>query len=157
IIAEFTKIECENQNPTIMQTLNCQINKTASNLSSFHMKAVSAEDLTNLDGLYILAIKRGNSYFNHTSIKMNYCEALHKSYREFTIKMVFEGLRHVSNFPVDCPFKKNVPYYINGFTFDPKAIPSYMCIRLSFRMDAKIFFNRKNLFRIRVYGEVKPN
>ncbi|KRF81079.1 uncharacterized protein Dvir_GJ27112 [Drosophila virilis] len=107
IVAIFHKVLCENQEPKMIAIFNCHVNLTTSNVSGLYVEFKLAQDVTNVNGLYILAIEHGNKFINYTAQEMNYCEALHVIHGQYLTQMVAVGLRRVSNFPLDCPFKKH--------------------------------------------------
>ncbi|XP_030556141.1 uncharacterized protein LOC115759359 [Drosophila novamexicana] len=153
MIGEFSKVLCEIQDPKIMETFNCQIKQTSKNLSGIYAKFKLLQDVTNVNGFYSLAIKHVNKFINYTAQEMNYCEALHMVHKQYLTQMVAVGLRRVSNFPLDCSFKKDSVYYVNGFTIDEKFIPAYMP-KFTFKADGTFFFNNRQYATITIFGSV---
>nr|XP_002051233.2 uncharacterized protein LOC6628810 [Drosophila virilis] len=137
-----------------METFKCHINQTSKKLSSIYTEFKLLQDLTHVTGFYSLAIKHGNKFINYTAQEMNYCEALHMVHKQHLTQMVAVGLRRVSNFPLDCPFKKDNLYYVNGFSIDEKFIPAYMP-EFSFKADGTFAFNKRLYARTTIFGSVE--
>ncbi|KAH8273896.1 hypothetical protein KR044_002956, partial [Drosophila immigrans] len=138
---EFTKLECVNKWPEILQ-IKCHINRTSKNISAVYGELIFSEEIKNMNGNYLLGVEYNNKFINYTSVDLDYCAALQMVHSQSLIQLVFVGMRRVSNFPLNCPLKKNQLYYINGFTINTDIIPSYFPT-ITFVADATYVTNRR--------------
>ncbi|KAH8273893.1 hypothetical protein KR044_002955, partial [Drosophila immigrans] len=152
ITIEFTKLECVNQWPEIFQ-IKCHINRTSKNISAIYGEGILSEDMANVNGNYLVGVEYNNKFLNYTSVDLDYCAALQMVHSQSLIQLVTVGLRSVSNFPLNCPFKKNFTYFVNGFTMDTKIVPVYMP-EISFMSNATFFYNKRALFYATCFGRV---
>ncbi|KAH8415110.1 hypothetical protein KR215_003648, partial [Drosophila sulfurigaster] len=152
LTTEFSKFECVNQWPEILQ-IKCHINRTSRNISALYGEFKFWEDVNNIKGNYLVGVEYNKNFINYTAVELDYCAALHTAYSQTLLQVVAVGLRSVSNFPHSCPFKKNKTYFVNGFTMDPKIVPVYMP-NLSFITNATIFYNRRAVFYVTCFGRI---
>ncbi|KAH8378146.1 hypothetical protein KR093_009623, partial [Drosophila rubida] len=150
LTTEFTKIECVNQRPEILH-VKCNINRTSKNISALYGELKFSEEVSNLDGNYFVGVEYNKNFINYTTAKLDYCAALHMAQSQTLIQIVAVGLRSVSNFPHNCPFKKSYNYFVKGFTMDPKIVPVYMP-GISFVTNATFFYNKRALFYVSCFG-----
>ncbi|KAH8415109.1 hypothetical protein KR215_003651, partial [Drosophila sulfurigaster] len=151
-IIEFTKFDCVNQWPEILQ-IQCHINRTSKNISAIYAVAIFSEEIKNMDGRYIVGVEYNQKVFNYLTIDVDYCAALHMAYSQNWLQLVVVGLRSVANFPFNCPLKKNYTYFVNGFTMDMKKVPAYMP-EISFITNATFFYNKRSFFYVTCMGRV---
>ncbi|XP_051859220.1 uncharacterized protein LOC127565311 [Drosophila albomicans] len=106
-----------------------------------------------MNGHYIVGVEYNKKFINYLSIDMDYCAALHMAYNQNLLQLVLVGLRSVSNFPLNCPLKKNYTYFINGFTMDTKIVPAYMP-EITFITNATFFYNKRAVSYVTCIGRV---
>ncbi|KAH8415108.1 hypothetical protein KR215_003650, partial [Drosophila sulfurigaster] len=166
---EFTKMNVDNMNPELLE-YSYIINRTSSNTSAVYADVKFSEEVLNFTGTFSLRLKYTEKYINYITLNLDYCKALQLLYKDFITKIVVDGLRAVSNYPLDCPlikvcllliiciyynyFLQNKLYYFNGFTFNTKQLPSYFP-EISFALNAKLNANLRPLSEVTIYGELR--
>ncbi|XP_034670246.1 uncharacterized protein LOC117902762 [Drosophila subobscura] len=153
IDAYFTKMDCVNHMPGLMQNVSCRLDRKSHVTSSFSVEFTLANTVKDVNGTYIFGVKRGSTVFNYTTLDINYCEALEALYSNYLLKMIADELRRVTNFPLHCPFKKNIQFYIKDYTIDTKMIPSYVP-EINFVSDCTLIISQKKAFQLILYGRV---
>ncbi|XP_022231929.2 uncharacterized protein LOC111080558 [Drosophila obscura] len=147
--AYFTKMECVNHMPQLMKNVSCHLDGNR----TFSVELSLAHTVKDVNGTYILGVKRGSAVSNYITMDINYCEALEALYSNYLIKMIAEELRRAGNFPNHCPFKKDTPFYIKDYTIDTRLIPSYVP-EIDFISDCTIKIYNKKAFQLILYGRV---
>ncbi|XP_017047811.1 uncharacterized protein LOC108092661 [Drosophila ficusphila] len=153
--AFFTDIACPTYAPDLVKNVSCCLNPPlkGSLSSSYSAQFILTEDVSDAKGKYVVALKRGSSFINYTSLDLDYCQTLLSLQTQFLLKMIADELRRVANFPLQCPFKKNTTYYINRFTINSKAIPSY-APEMDFVSDCIIFVKKRKAMQLTIHGRV---
>lgn len=174
-MAEFTKVECISQLPEIVQ-INCTINRTFENISALYVEFILFQDIYAANGIFTLFFKHGNKSIKYDTQNIDYCSVLGNFHNQYFFRMFIAGVRRISNIPLKCPFKKVnnelvlffrynlIPiififlqdqiYYVNGFTVDPKIIPSYFP-ELSFNSETTINWNGKLVGCFKTFGNLR--
>ncbi|KAH8404828.1 hypothetical protein KR222_004931 [Zaprionus bogoriensis] len=151
--AEFTKVECITQYPEIIR-VNCTIGtQKYNNRSALYVEVILEEEVKSVNGIYIISFKHDNRFINYTAVELDYCESLHMLQNHPLLQLIVNNIRSVSNTPIQCPFKKNFKYYLNGFTIERKMIPTYLP-EVIFKTDATFLWNQRQVLRITVFGIV---
>ncbi|XP_017067924.1 uncharacterized protein LOC108105720 [Drosophila eugracilis] len=151
--AYMTQIACPVHSPELVKNVSCHLNRTSLGASSYSAEFSLTEDVSDAKGIYVFSIKRGSTLTNYTAMDIEYCEALASLQKQFLLKMIADELRRVSNFPLQCPFKRNKRYFINGFTINSKLIPSYVP-ELKFLSDCNIFVKKRKVLQLTIHGRV---
>ncbi|KAH8359516.1 hypothetical protein KR093_007354, partial [Drosophila rubida] len=151
--AYFTKVDFINKLPDVLQ-ISHQMNRTAENLTALYVKFQFSEDMGNMHGTFNLKFQHRKNMINYSSLELNYCEAFQMVHKHYMMQMVFTGIRRVSNLPLKCPFKKNQPYYVNGFVIDTKLIPSYLP-QVAFSSDITVLSKDRDVVHIFLSGQVE--
>ncbi|KAH8356957.1 hypothetical protein KR200_007879, partial [Drosophila serrata] len=153
IDAYFTRIECPNYLPELVTNLSCHLDHSSQSNGTFSAEFTLAKDVKDIKGIYMFSIIRGSSENNYTAIELDYCKALSDLQSHFLLKMIADELRKSANFPLQCPFKMKKLYYINRYTINTKAIPSY-APELSFKSDCHISLNKRKAIQLIIHGRV---
>lgn len=98
---EFTKIECTNKYPKIVN-VNC----TLENFSELSADIELFEDISELRGNYTITVNHGNQTFPYVSQELDYCTVLLNVHKQPLVQMMVSEIRRVSNITLNCPFKK---------------------------------------------------
>ncbi|KAH8398082.1 hypothetical protein KR215_003457, partial [Drosophila sulfurigaster] len=151
--AYFTKVEFVNQLPEILQ-ISHYLNRTDENITALYVKFDLREDMDQLNGIFNIKFQHGKNLMNYSTLELNYCEAFQMVHKHYLVRMVFAGLRRVSNLPLKCPFKKDIQYYVNGFTIDNRVIPSYLP-QLAFKAEITAASKQRNIVDIILFGQVQ--
>ncbi|KAH8353108.1 hypothetical protein KR084_008988 [Drosophila pseudotakahashii] len=154
--AYMTQIGCPTFYPEVVKNLSCHLDgnsKDSSSSSSYSVEFALAEDVTDVRGIYVFSLKRGSSIINYTAMELDYCQVLDSMQSQFLLKMIADELRRVSNFPLQCPFKRNKRYYIDKFTINSKLIPSYVP-ELNWISDCNIFVKKRRALQLNIHGRV---
>ncbi|KAH8395775.1 hypothetical protein KR215_002085, partial [Drosophila sulfurigaster] len=150
---EFTKMRIDNFIPNIM-VLNFWINRTSSNISAIYANFKFAENVYNVTGQFSLNFKYTDKYVNYLTLELDFCKGMQSLYTQYVARILESELRSVSNYPLDCPFKKNYEYYINGFAVSPDVLPSYFPL-VSFKSNITFLRNLKPAVNISVSGRTR--
>ncbi|XP_037709498.1 uncharacterized protein LOC119546933 [Drosophila subpulchrella] len=153
--AYMTQIKCPTYYPELVKNASCHLNRTSkdSGSSSYFAEFALSEDVSDVKGIYVFSLKRGAHITNYTAMELDYCQVLDSLQTQFLLKMIADELRRVSNFPLQCPFKKNNRYHIDGFTINSKLIPSY-APELNFISDCNIFVKKRKAIQLTIHGRV---
>ncbi|XP_017072066.1 uncharacterized protein LOC108108509 [Drosophila eugracilis] len=155
--AYMTKLECINYLPELITNVSCYLNKTAAQTNkrtaSLYIEFALTQDVRDVEGVYVLTMKRGSHLTNFTTLKLDYCHLLSSVESQFLLRMVTTQVRRVGNLPLECPFKGNQQYYIRGFTINSKLIPSYLP-EVNFISDAQINLKDRKACRIIIHGRL---
>ncbi|XP_073841213.1 uncharacterized protein [Musca autumnalis] len=126
-IAYFTHIDCPAPHTDLIHDYKCSLTKNGDGSPLLNVSFKLKEDTSNVALHFKVKGKMGNKSEETLLIfDLDVCNALKGSHEHFFLKMVFDELRRVSNFPSECPFKKDVEYKVHGFVIDSSAIPSYV-------------------------------
>ncbi|KAH8328705.1 hypothetical protein KR067_013646 [Drosophila pandora] len=149
--AIMTKVECKNYMPDLMKNTSCQITHGGGGM--FSAEFTLTEDVTNSSGIYSFSLVRGSTITNYLKVDIDCCHDLEAIQTQILLKIIADELRRVSNFPLQCPFKKNTRYYMNNFTVDSNLIPMY-APEMTFKTDFLIFNKKRKAFQVIVFGRV---
>lgn len=108
--AIMTKVECKNYMPELMKNTSCQINQGR----MFSAEFTLTEDVTNSSGIYSFSLVRGSTITNYLKLDIDCCHDLEAIQTQFLLKLIADELRRVSNFPLQCPFKKVTKLIFNS-------------------------------------------
>ncbi|XP_016997899.2 uncharacterized protein [Drosophila takahashii] len=153
--AYMTNVECLNYVPEILKNVSCHLNQTAQSTSSLYIEFALAQDVRDVESIYILTMKRGSIMTNLTTMKLDLCQLLSSVESQFLLKMVTTQIRRIGNFPLECPFKMNKRYYVKGFTINSKLIPRYLP-EMNFISDAHINLKDRRACRLIIHGSLRP-
>ncbi|XP_060645717.1 uncharacterized protein LOC132784248 [Drosophila nasuta] len=153
VVIDFTKVEIGNRLPNII-AMYSWINRTSSNISALYMNYSFSEDVYNLKGTFNLSVKHSEKFINYFTLDFDYCKGREMLYSQYVAQILEKQLRTVSNYPLDCPLKKNYEYYVKGFTIDPNLIPIYLP-NLHFLSNLTIFRNLQSCASIIVTGYLR--
>ncbi|KAH8359846.1 hypothetical protein KR093_009096, partial [Drosophila rubida] len=123
-IVEFTRMDVNNRLPNLLK-VNYSISRTARNTSVIFANFTVTEDIAHITGVLNMKIKHTDKFMNYFTLDMDYCKLMQTLYSQYVLKMIVDQIRAVSNYPLDCPIKKNQEYYVKGFTFNTDLLPSY--------------------------------
>ncbi|XP_016961625.3 uncharacterized protein LOC108032327 [Drosophila biarmipes] len=153
--AYMTQIKCATYYPEVVQNVSCHLNRTSkgSGSSSYSAEFALSEDVSDVKGNYVFSLKRGSHITNYTALELDYCQVLDSLQSQYLLKMIADELRRVSNFPLQCPFKKNKRFYIDHYTINSKLIPSY-APELVFISDCNIFVKKRRALQLTIHGRV---
>ncbi|KAH8364336.1 hypothetical protein KR084_006103 [Drosophila pseudotakahashii] len=152
--AYMTNVECLNYVPEILKNVSCHLNQTAKSTSSLYIEFALAQDVRDVEGIYILTMQRGSYLTNLTTRKLDYCQMLASVESQFVLKMVTTQIRRIGNLPLECPIKMNKRYYVKGFTINSKFIPSYLP-EMNFISDAHINLKDRRACRLIIQGRIR--
>lgn len=112
--AIMTNVECKNYMPESIKNFNCQMIRTPHKGGLFSAEFISTEDVTNSTGIYSFSVVRGSIATNYLKLEVDYCHDLEAMQTQFLLKLIADELRRVSNFPLQCPFKKVSKLVLNS-------------------------------------------
>ncbi|KAH8378144.1 hypothetical protein KR093_009624, partial [Drosophila rubida] len=154
LTVEFTKMNANIKSPELLD-FNYSLNRTSNNISAIYVTFKLSEDLFELRGPFNLRFKYTEKYYNYITLDIDYCKGLVSLYNSYIMKGIVDELRTVSNYPLDCPLKKNKHYYINGFAFNTNILPSYFP-EISFALDATFrTSHQRNVLKVDIFGELR--
>ncbi|KAH8329101.1 hypothetical protein KR074_003855 [Drosophila pseudoananassae] len=148
----MTKFECKNYLPDITQNVSCQVNREH-HKSLFSAEFTLTEDVNNSTGIYSFSVIRGSTITNYLKVDIDFCHDLEAIQTQFLLKLIADELRRGSNFPLQCPFKKNTRYHLDNFTVDTNLIPMY-APEMTFKSDCLILINKRKALQVIVFGRV---
>ncbi|KAH8395771.1 hypothetical protein KR215_002081, partial [Drosophila sulfurigaster] len=150
---DFTNIEIDNRLPKVIITLNHWINRT-SNIPTIFGNFKVSEDLYNITGTYNLKVKHTEKFMNYFTLDFDVCKSREMLYSQYAAKIIERELRAVSNYPLNCPVKKNYEYYLKGFTIGPNLIPGYLP-NFFFLSNLTFYRNLQTGINIVITGQVR--
>ncbi|KAH8312400.1 hypothetical protein KR044_010535, partial [Drosophila immigrans] len=150
---EFTQLDVEKRLPSLF-VVNYWINRTSENISALYANYHFTEDVYNLSGTTNLKIKYTDKFIDYITLDLDYCKALQMLHGQYVSRIIASGIRSVSNYPLDCPLKKNIEYYLKGFTVNTDIIPSYFP-EISFAINCTFLTNQRPIISINVIGQIR--
>lgn len=113
-IALFTNVECPAPYNDLVYDYKCSLVKNAEGVPLLHLSFKLKEDTSNVALHFKVRGKRENQPEETLLVfDLDVCEAISASC--FFLKMIFDELRRVSNYPTECPFKKVIFWYVEFF------------------------------------------
>ncbi|KAH8260227.1 hypothetical protein KR026_006648 [Drosophila bipectinata] len=149
----MTTVECKNYLPNLAQNVSCQVNREPHKRGLFSAEFTLTEDVNNSTGIYSFSLIRGSTITNYLKVDVDFCHDLAAIQTQFLLKLIADELRRVSNFPLQCPFKKNTRYHMDNFTVDTSLIPTY-APEITFKSDTLIYINKRRALQVIIFGKV---
>ncbi|XP_062123290.1 uncharacterized protein LOC133836714 [Drosophila sulfurigaster albostrigata] len=153
VVVDFTKVEIDNRLPNVI-AMYSWINRTSSNISALYMNFKFSEDVYNLTGTFKLNVKFNEKFINYFTLDFDYCKGREMLYSQYVAQILEKQLLTVSNYPLDCPLKKNYEYYVKGFTVDTNLIPGYFA-KIFFLSNLTFYRNLQTGINIVITGQVR--
>ncbi|KAH8420787.1 hypothetical protein KR222_005133, partial [Zaprionus bogoriensis] len=152
-VVEFSKFECTSQFPDIVQ-INCSINRTSANISALFVDFMLFEDIYDANGIFTIFLKHGSSYVKYDTQVIDYCTVLGNLQNQYLFQSIISEIRHISNIPLTCPFKKNKKFYVKGFKIGAKVVPKYFP-NFYFTTETTFNSNGKRIGFLKTFGQIK--
>lgn len=100
-------MECPAPYNDLVYDYKCSLVKNAEGVPLLHLSFKLKEDTSNVALHFKVRGKRENQPEETLLVfDLDVCEAISASHEHFFLKMIFDELRRVSNYPTECPFKK---------------------------------------------------
>ncbi|XP_055922817.1 uncharacterized protein LOC129953600 [Eupeodes corollae] len=123
-VMKITKIECIARADVI--NINCTETKS-NRVAGFNIFVIMSEDIYELR--YDLEVKykikkgRWENFFKFKNIDV--CEFVAAKFNVPILLIARNIMRKYSNYPEECPFKKDTVYYVQRMKMDPEQFPPY--------------------------------
>ncbi|XP_037722314.1 LOW QUALITY PROTEIN: uncharacterized protein LOC119555158, partial [Drosophila subpulchrella] len=151
VLVGWFSVKCLNYVPEIIKNVTCHLNQISKTTSALYIEFSLDQDVRDVEGIYVLTMKRGSYLTNFTTLKLDYCQMLSSVESQFLLNMVTTQIRRIGNLPLECPFKMNKRYYVNGLTINSKFITSYLP-EVNFISDTHINLRDRKACRIIIRG-----